>query len=251
MDIRKQWLIRFAPLLLLLVAGVSAQQIDEATGLIIDDNFELVKTNCTVCHSAQNIIQQGGSRLTWLGLIRWMQETQGLWEFDADTETKILDYLETNYGVKKDENSRRPSIPAFLMPPNPYQTQATIKFVGLKDSYQAGDSLNVDLVVEKFPKYSQGRFDLWIALQLPNTPDLIFVTGTASAPNFSPEAQAFLSSLKSVDSTYSLLKDLIWPSISEGEYTFYALLVEEGVNPLQEADINRSNLAIQSISLLD
>lgn len=249
MDNSKKWLIGFASLLLL-VTGVGAKEIDESSGLIIDDNFELVKTNCTVCHSTRNIIQQSGTRLTWFGLIRWMQKTQGLWEFEPETENQILDYLETNYGPKE-VSYRRPPISPFLMPPNPYITVATIGFVGLPDVSEPDNIFNVDLALEDFPEYSKGRFDLWVAMHFPNLPEseFIFVTGTAWAPIFGIEAQPFLSSLKPVDGTYQILKDFTVPVVDEGRYIFYALLVEQGVNPLQDFERNRSNLAIQGTAL--
>ncbi|MDM8569221.1 hypothetical protein QUF50_06900 [Thiotrichales bacterium HSG1] len=75
----------------------NVQKIDLASGMVIDDNWELVKASCTGCHSAKIVIQQGADRNTWLEIIRWMQEEQGLWQFDADTENKILDYLSKNY----------------------------------------------------------------------------------------------------------------------------------------------------------
>jgi len=237
-------------LLLSLLNGLAAEDIDSDTGLIIDDNFELVKRNCTICHSANNIIQQGGSRLTWLGLIRWMQDTQGLRSFDVDTESKILDYLETNYGVKEGDNERRGVLPADLLPPNPYQTQATVRFASLQERYQGGDSIHLELVVENFPSYSQGRFDLWLAIQVPDVAELYFVSGTPTAPSFNNEAQVFIPSLDSVDNRHLLLQNLqLPPIVIEGEYVFYALLVEEGANPLLEIDITRSNLAVQAIVL--
>jgi len=246
----ERFLIGLASLLLL--TTVSAQQLDTETGLIIADGYELVKSECTACHSAQNIIRQSGTRLTWLGLIRWMQDTQGLWAFEPNTEEQILNYLETNYGPKE-VSYRRAPIPAFLMPPNPYRTLATLKFVGLQQAYKPGDTLNVELVIEEFPHYSQGRFDLWAAIHLPNRPnsEFFFMTGTASKPLFnSLEPQTFQTSLETVNSTYSILKDYTVPSsIEAGEYTFYALLVEKGTNPLTETDITRSNLAIQTTTV--
>ena len=65
--------------------------------MIIDKNWELVKKNCTGCHSAKIVIQQGVNRDTWLEIIRWIQKEQGLWQFDTNTENKILDYLSKNY----------------------------------------------------------------------------------------------------------------------------------------------------------
>jgi hypothetical protein len=231
---------------LLLVAGGYAKEVDEATGLIIDDNFELVKTICTGCHSAKNIIGQSGSRLTWLGMIRWMQNTQGLITFDADTEKKILDYLETNY-APKDINYRRANILPSLLPTNPYRTQASINLVGLEESYQTGEPLKVSLEINFQESYSKGYLDVWAALHLPNTPEsqFYFLSNTTS---FNDEPKSFLSSLESVDNS-PLLMDFHVPLVDAGEYTFYVLLVERGTNPLNEADRNRSSLLIQTTNV--
>ncbi|MBE9561558.1 MAG: hypothetical protein IMF12_01665, partial [Proteobacteria bacterium] len=84
-----------------LVDNHSIQKIDKDSGMVIDDNWELVKANCTSCHSAKIVIQQGADRNTWLEIIRWMQEDQGLWQFDVSTESKILNYLSKNYSRTK------------------------------------------------------------------------------------------------------------------------------------------------------
>jgi hypothetical protein len=76
---------------------VKQHQIDKETGLIVADNWKLVRGNCTGCHSARKFSQQRLSRARWQELIRWMQKNQGLWQFDSDTENKILDYLATYY----------------------------------------------------------------------------------------------------------------------------------------------------------
>lgn len=99
-----------------------APQKDPQTGLIMADGWETVRSNCTACHSAKLVTQNSGSRNHWQYLIRWMQDTQGLWEFDAETESTILDYLAEHYGPK--EGARRPPIPRALMPDNPYSTVA-------------------------------------------------------------------------------------------------------------------------------
>lgn len=85
-----------------------AQTVDDETGLVIDEGFETVKKNCTLCHSAKLITQNRMDRQGWLETIRWMQETQGLRQFDPDTEKKILDYLSTHYAPEK--TYRRPPL---------------------------------------------------------------------------------------------------------------------------------------------
>jgi len=99
-------------------AVVSQQEVDPVTGLIKAENWELVRSNCTVCHSARLIIQQRASRTGWTDMIRWMQATQSLWQFDGPTEEKILDYLAANYPPS--QTTRRLPIPVRLRPLNPY-----------------------------------------------------------------------------------------------------------------------------------
>lgn len=91
-----------------------AEKIDKDTGLIVAPGMDVVIANCTVCHSAKFITLQRGDRDTWLAMIRWMQDTQGLWEFDPKTEDTILTYLETNYAP--DAASRRPNLSKELLP---------------------------------------------------------------------------------------------------------------------------------------
>lgn len=92
---------------------------DPETGLIIAQGFEDVKNNCTVCHTAKFIIAQSANKEGWTTMIRWMQKTQGLWEFDKQTEETILNYLATNYPQRA--VGRRAPLPPSLMPPAPAQ----------------------------------------------------------------------------------------------------------------------------------
>lgn len=101
-------------------ASAQNDAIDPATGLIIATGFETVKIHCTICHSAQFITLQRGDRDTWLAMIRWMQRTQGLWEFSAEVETTIVDYLADNY--PPGPASRRPNLKRSLLPPNPHSS---------------------------------------------------------------------------------------------------------------------------------
>jgi hypothetical protein len=102
----------------LLLAGfsavVSGAEIDEKTGLAIAPGFEVVSVQCTVCHSGRLISQNRADREGWQAMIRWMQDTQGLWPL-GDQESAILDYLSTNYGPIS-AGRRRPLAPE-LMPP--------------------------------------------------------------------------------------------------------------------------------------
>ncbi len=99
-------------------APAAEPELDPFTGLRKTGDWELVRNNCVSCHSARLITQQSGSASHWLGLIRWMQEKQNLWQFEPDIERKIVAYLAENYPPQADR--RRAPIPTALMPPNPY-----------------------------------------------------------------------------------------------------------------------------------
>ena len=71
-----------------------------------DPNLDVVERHCIGCHNSDIIIQNRMSRERWLSTIRWMQETQGLWQLGSD-EVIVLDYLEKHYG-QTEEGRRRP-----------------------------------------------------------------------------------------------------------------------------------------------
>ena len=95
-----------------------AVRIDPESGLRMTGDWILVRSNCVPCHSAALITQQRGDAAQWLGMIRWMQDKQNLWQFDPDTEARIVAYLAENY--PPEASRRRAALPADLMPPNPY-----------------------------------------------------------------------------------------------------------------------------------
>lgn len=101
-------------LLPILLVGPAAAEVDQQTGLIKDDNWELVGSHCAACHSLKLVTSNRADRQTWLETIRWMQKTQKLWQFDQDTEDKILTYLAKNYAPTT--RVRRLAIPLHLMP---------------------------------------------------------------------------------------------------------------------------------------
>jgi cytochrome c1 len=70
-----------------------------ASGLVAAEGYESVIKNCTACHSGQLVRQNRASREGWEEMIRWMQNTQGLWQL-GDQKDIILDYLAKNYGPK-------------------------------------------------------------------------------------------------------------------------------------------------------
>jgi len=70
------------------------------TGLVEADGLFVVVGNCTNCHSAKLITQNRMTAERWNETIKWMQETQNLWDL-GDNQKIIVDYLVTNYPPKK------------------------------------------------------------------------------------------------------------------------------------------------------
>lgn len=79
---------------------------DAETGFIIDEGWEIVKINCTACHSSRLVIQNNLTKKGWLDTIKWMQEEQGLWPL-GDFEAPILNYLAKNYGITNNKKGKR------------------------------------------------------------------------------------------------------------------------------------------------
>jgi hypothetical protein len=94
------------------IVSVRAEEVekDPATGLIKAENWEFVSVNCMACHSTKGFTQMRQDRKNWQKTIKTMQEKNGLWPL-GDMESKILDYLEKNYGLPKEARNskiRRP-----------------------------------------------------------------------------------------------------------------------------------------------
>lgn len=77
------------------------------TGLIEGEGLSLVIANCTGCHSSKLITQNRADREGWVRVIRWMQETQNLWDL-GDHEEVIVSYLAKYYAPE--ERGRRAPI---------------------------------------------------------------------------------------------------------------------------------------------
>ena len=78
--------------------------IHRPTGLIAAEGYREVVANCTGCHSASLVIQNRMDAKGWEATIRWMQQTQNLWDL-GEKEEVIINYLVTNYPVE--EKGRR------------------------------------------------------------------------------------------------------------------------------------------------
>jgi hypothetical protein len=113
--------LQFSSLLTIAVfigsASILAAEIDQDSGLIIDEGWEIIKNTCGNCHSLSLVTSQRADRRSWLDTIRWMQANQNLQQFDIDTENAILDYLAKNYPPL--EHKRRMPLPPQFLPVTP------------------------------------------------------------------------------------------------------------------------------------
>ena len=66
------------------------------TGLVEAAGLMTVVNNCTNCHSAKLVTQNRMSAERWNTTIKWMQETQNLWDLGGN-QGIIVNYLVTNY----------------------------------------------------------------------------------------------------------------------------------------------------------
>ena len=78
-----------------------------ASGLVAEPGYEIVVRQCTGCHSGELVRQNRMTREGWEATIRWMQETQNLWDLGAN-EAEILDYLSAYYAPEY--KGRRPNL---------------------------------------------------------------------------------------------------------------------------------------------
>ncbi len=74
------------------------------SGLIVAEGYELVLRNCGGCHSHKLVTQNSADAKGWTESIRWMQQTQKLWDLGGN-EAPIVAYLAKYYGLK--QKSRR------------------------------------------------------------------------------------------------------------------------------------------------
>lgn len=67
------------------------------TGLIAAKGYKLVQYNCGGCHSLKLVTQNRNTADGWRETIKWMQETQNLWDLGSN-EGLIVSYLAQHYG---------------------------------------------------------------------------------------------------------------------------------------------------------
>ena len=71
-----------------------------STGFVAKEGYMKVVQNCTGCHSSKLVTQNKMSRERWIATIKWMQETQNLWDLGPN-EKIIVDYLAKYYAPEK------------------------------------------------------------------------------------------------------------------------------------------------------
>lgn len=87
------------------------------SGLVDADGITEVINNCTQCHSTEIIKQNRLSAEQWRSTIKWMQETQNLWDL-GNNEDIIIDYLVKNYPpVKKGRRAKLTDIEWYNLEP--------------------------------------------------------------------------------------------------------------------------------------
>ena len=79
--------------------------IDVETGFVAAAGYQQVIAHCTRCHSSKLVLQNRATREGWTEMIRWMQETQKLWDL-GEAEKPIVDYLAEHYGPLPDQGRR-------------------------------------------------------------------------------------------------------------------------------------------------
>ena len=95
-------------LALFLRSNAVAKEKNKHQGLSPVSGVELVVKNCTVCHSADIILENHMSRKAWDKTITWMQKEQGLWELNKEVRKIILDYLAKTQGISTNKVLRGP-----------------------------------------------------------------------------------------------------------------------------------------------
>ena len=90
-------------------SNAGAKEKNNYQGLSPVSGVELVVKNCTVCHSADIILENHMSRKAWDKTITWMQKEQGLWELNKEVRKIILDYLSKAQGISANKVLKGPS----------------------------------------------------------------------------------------------------------------------------------------------
>jgi hypothetical protein len=120
---------------------------------------------------------------------------------------------------------------------------AELNFTPLKPIYYVGEHITLDLQENLETSSRFEKVDLWVAIQLPSgNENWLFMTADQFNP-LSSIPQPFRFSLKKTEQIHRILEIEVQKGWG-GYYTFYALYVEEGKNPITTGFFHhRSNLA--------
>ena len=131
--------------------------------------------------------------------------------------------------------------------PTDETTTASLHFTKVESLYNIGDFVTIDLAENLQVATRFHRVNLWIAIELPDS-SLLFMTENPFEP-FSVDPQPFKSSLDTSKTTHRVLEFEVIPSLLSGNYTFYAVYVKEGKNPMNSFLGLRSNIATVKVVL--
>jgi PKD repeat protein len=175
--------------------------------------------------------------LTGIGIMTW----SGSFTANADTEF-FIQTVDSAGNVAVNDNEGK-----YFKPGDPAQDFSDLQFQGLKTFYQVGEQVKVELVENPAAGSRSHTIDLWVAIQLP-TGELLFET--LPLFSFSLDPQPFKRAMPSHETRHSILEFVVPPGMG-GEYTFYALYVAAGTNPLTDGleAVSRSNLVMQTVTL--
>jgi hypothetical protein len=153
---------------------------------------------------------------------------------------KKADYDYAIWPIKQssldDETTWQAQLETFPICPPPTETgpiPTVLSFIGLKEYYQIGEIVDVEIAVNFTAENPADTVDLWIAIQQPSE-DFLYMSALPLADLFSPKPQFFREDLGTTQETFSVISDFKLPKGVGGNYTFYAALVETGKNPLRD-----------------
>ncbi|HEW97377.1 MAG: hypothetical protein DRR16_22845 [Candidatus Parabeggiatoa sp. nov. 3] len=145
---------------------------------------------------------------------------------------------ETTLAVRKDPNLYPDDEDAS----KEVEEQFQLDFEGMdKSLYSVGDHLQIDL--KGYVTAASRRVDLWVTIILPSG-DRLFLTDDPFNKFGGP--QAFVTELSRSDAKHRVLDFVITPGYG-GTYSFFAVYVEKGKNPMKDFTVIRSNVARQQI----
>jgi len=108
-----------------------------------------------------------------------------------------------------------------------------LRFIGLKEYYQIGEIVALEITVDFIADNPADTVDLWIAVQQPSEA-FLYMNALPLADLFSPKPQFFREGLDTTKETFSVISDFKVPEGVGGNYTFYAALIETGKNPFKD-----------------